>query len=102
MNCILGNRIIRETRPLTYALATLETYYENTSWDKKMKKNIVSYLKIIEDHCEDPNLRRHLPPPMLNFTYESVCKYGERLAEFDANQQERITKTIDSLRKYVV
>lgn len=99
---VLEKSIIKEIRPLTFALAKLETYYENTLWDESMKKDIVKYVTIIKKHCKKPNLRRRLPPPMLKHTYQSVYKYGERLAEFDVNQQQRITKAIDSLHKYVV
>lgn len=95
------NGIIKETRPLTFALATLETY-ETSVWDESMKREIVSCISMIKEHCKSDYLRRHLSPPMLNLTYQTVYGYGNRLAEFDGYQQEKITAAIDSLYKYVV
>jgi len=95
--------ILKDARPLTFGLATLQFHYETSLWNKSIKEEIVYHVTTVKEHCKNPEfIRKHLNPFMFQVVYETVYKYGERLTEFDVDQQEQITKAIDSLREHVV
>ncbi|CAH1725763.1 unnamed protein product, partial [Aphis gossypii] len=94
--------MVNESRPLTFAIASLETYFQKFSWDESTKKEIVQFISVVEKHCNQQDLRRHLSIDMLNYTYEIVHGYMRKLNEFDVDQRDQITKAVDSLHGHIM